>query len=85
MLAAHQLETVSLEDYLAKLLGASTSALTARIRKIAAGSCYITTDNGDPFLAVVVAPLHDFNAAEARLKDPLQNNDKAGLGILTDG
>ena len=60
-------------------------ATKTRIQNITPTSCYITTDKGDPFLAVVFASLHGFNAAEAQLKDIVQNTETVGIGILTDG
>ena len=75
----------TLENYLVDHIGLTLETRKTRIRNIALGACYITTEKGTPFLVVVFAPLHEFNAAEARLKDAIQNNDTVGLGILTDG
>lgn len=83
--AEQQFDEVVLKDYLTRLLGPSTFALLGRIDEITENSCYITTEKKDPFLAVSFAPIHNFNAAEAKLKDAIQCTDTVGLGILTDG
>ena len=74
-----------LESYLRESLGLPIGAIATRIRSITPTSCYITTERGDPFLAVVFAPPYGFNAAEAQLKDIIHDTDTVGIGILSDG
>lgn len=81
----HHSDKKSLESYLSESLGLSTGVIATRVYSITPTSCYIATDRGDPFLAVTFAPHHDFNAAEAQLKDIVQRTDTAGMGVLTDG
>lgn len=77
--------TKVLQNYLQTSLGLPAEAIATRVRNITPASCYITTERGEPFLAVVLAPVHEFNMAEARLKDSVQSTDTVGLGVLTDG
>jgi len=75
----------AMEDYLQSAFGLSAVAGAMRVRRTTPTSCYLLTEQGDPFLAVVLAPFHGFNAAEALLKDNIQSTDTVGLGVLTDG
>lgn len=83
--AEYQFDAEVLEHYLEDMLGSLTGAQTDRVQKTAHNSCYVTTDRQEPFLAISFAPVQDFNAAEARLKDAIQRTDTVGLGLLTDG
>jgi type I restriction enzyme M protein len=83
--AEYQFSAEVSEYYLTNLLGHSMAELAERVHKIAHNSYSVTTDKKDPFLAISFAPVHDFNAAEAKLKDTIQNTDTVGLGIITDG
>ena len=77
--------TKALQNYLQVSLGLPAEVVETRVRNITSASCHITTEGGEPFLAVVLAPVHEFNTAEAQLKDSIQNTGTIGLGVLTDG
>lgn len=58
---------------------------SARISKVSPDVIFILSDLGCPFMSIMIADVHGFSTAEARLKELTLETSTVGTAILTDG
>jgi type I restriction enzyme M protein len=77
--------TTSLNEYLRVALGVDCETQKELVASVGDETVLVRGATGAPFLAVTFGELHSFNAAEAVLKNAVQNTETVGIGVLTDG